>query len=231
MRKFAALVGTVLVLSVIAPHPAQAEPFVVTAPSIFGFAPDGDVFHFTGAGFDIRPDPSVSFAIQAVAGGGCLGDNPAGSPFNCTQGDVIDMSVRTVGEVSMGTGTATLNGTTYSDVAFFGDLTFTANQSPFPAIADHLVIFNQSFLFNGALRGVVGGEEVFNIDLTGTGQTSRTFFRNADGTYNYQMESLTSFVFDAAPPPPPAPTPEPSSVLLLGSGLAALAARARRRRH
>ena len=111
MRKSATLVVVVLGLSLAVPQPSEAEQFVVTAPSIFGFAPDGDVFRFTGAGFDVRPDPFIFFGVESVAGGGCLGDNPVGSQFNCTTGDLIDMSVHTAGEVSMGAGTATINGT------------------------------------------------------------------------------------------------------------------------
>lgn len=225
MRKSATLVVLVLGLSAGVPEPSEAEQFVVTAPSIFGFAPDGDRFHFTGAGLDVRPDPFLFFGIEAIAGGGCLGDDPVGSQFNCTAGDLIDMSVRTAGEVSMGAGTATIDGTTYEDVSFFGDLNFSATPSLFPESSDDVVFFHQPFLFNGALRGLAGGQEVFNIDLTGTGLTARAFFRTADGTYNYQMESITAYAFDAAA----APTPEPTSLLLLGSGLGLLA-RARRRR-
>ena len=227
MRKSATLVVVVLGLSLAVPQPSEAEQFVVTAPSIFGFAPDGDVFRFTGAGFDVRPDPFIFFGVESVAGGGCLGDNPVGSQFNCTTGDLIDMSVHTAGEVSMGAGTATINGTTYEDVSFFGDLTFSATPSLFPESSEDFVFFHQAFLFNGTLRGLAGGQEVFNLDLTGTGLTARAFFRTAGGTYNYQMETITSYAFDAAAP---APVPEPTSLLLIATGLGGLVARARRRR-
>lgn len=127
----------------------------------------------------------------------------------------------------MGAGTATINGATYSDVSFFGDFTFAATPSLFPASAEDVVFFFQPFAFNGTLRGVADGEEVFNVDLTGTGRTARAFFRRPDGTYNYQMESVTSYAFDDGQP---AATPEPASMLLLGTGLVGVAVRARRRR-
>jgi hypothetical protein len=226
MRKLAAMCVSAVVLCGTSAQPARADPFVVVAPSIFGFAPDGDGFWFTGAGVEIRTAP-IFFGIEGIAGGGCLGNDPVGSPFNCAAGDLIDMSVRTPGEVSMGRGTASINGTTYVDVSFFGDFTFTATPSLFPESSEDVLFFRQPFVFSGMLRGVEGGQDVFNIDLTGTGRTSRAFFRTAEGTYNYQMESLTAYAFDAGNV---TVTPEPTSMLLLGTGLAGLFLRAGKRR-
>ena len=227
MRKAAGILIAVSTLSLTAPQPVRADPFVVGTPSFLGFAPDGDLFRFTGAGFEIVSDTSVFFAIEAFAAGGCLGTSPAGSPFNCRAGDLVDMSLHTPGEVGMGVGTATINGTVYADVSFFGNLTFTATPSLFPSSTDPVVVLAQPFLFAGIVRGVADGHAVFNVDLTGAGHTDRAFFRTADGGYNYQMESLTSYVFD----PAAAATPEPASMLLVGTGVLGLLSALRRRRN
>jgi hypothetical protein len=164
-------------------------------------------------------------SIPVIAGGGCLGTSIYGSATPCSAGDLIDQSLHTPGVIDLGIGSATLDGTTYSDVSFSGEFTFSAPPAPLPASSANVIVLTAPFIFNGMLRGFSNGQELFSVDLTGTGTTNRGLFRIAPGLYSYQLESLTGYTFTSQEV---TPTPEPGSLMLLGTGLAALAVRRRR---
>jgi len=215
MERFRSIL--VLVLAILAPSTAHADPFVVTAGS-FALDFEGEFFSFAGTGFTVGAG-GIGLFIPKVRAETCT---------LCRQGDLVNPGFRTPGEVLLGCGNARFGDTTFSDIAFRGTLAFDVTPARFPASTENVVGLKLPFLFTGSLRGFEQDRQVFAADFIGGGDVFQSFLRDEDGRFRLDQDSRVEFFFTAEQP---APIPEPASVLLLGSGLAGtIVARQRRRR-
>jgi len=210
----------VVVLAILTPSTVRAEPLVIDGGirSFLRFDEEGDFFNFVGNGFEVGNQLGDSF--DKVLAPSCT--------FKCEEGDAVNPSWRTAGEVSLGSGTARFGTSTFTDVTYRGTLVFDVTPTTFPATTDNVIGFDLPFSFTGSLRGFEGDDQVFAVDLVGQGRALQSFLKDEDGTFFLDSNSSEQFNFTGGQP---APVPEPASVLLLGGGLgSAMVARLRKRR-
>ena len=180
-KRFAFVAGLLLALA----GAASADPVVLRAPSELSLDIEGNFFFFVGDGFTARQDPGSTLGV--FFGGGFTGCDP------CHAGETYDPSYTTT-NAFMGNGTATVGGTTYSNVAFFGDIDFDATPQPFPDTDADTPRVQTPFTFTGALRGFVDSQLAFSVGLTGVGLTDRFYDNNHDGRF-FAGERRLSFIF------------------------------------
>lgn len=222
MRQLAAPVILATVLTLTASS-AAAESFVVRgAPGswiIFDF--EGDFFKLAGDGFAISGREPFNGDIPRIMESGCI---------LCGPGDVVDPSFRTPGDlvtIGNGEGTATIGGTSYSNLVYQGWFDVDADPVPFPDTTAGGLFVHTPFVFTGFLRAFQSNSQpLFEVDLKGHGIAAMPFIlRNEDGLYELEEGRLDYLFTD-----PAAPVPEPTTMLLIGSGLAGIAAARRRSR-
>lgn len=197
---------------------AAAEPFVVRgAPgSILVLDFEGDFFRFAGDGFAVNqtgPDNIFHFFVRP---------RPGCDP--CSPGDAWDPSFRTDGEIDLGVGNARFGTVSHPEVRLFGTLDFAATPVTFEPPTNEFFFMRTPFTFNGQIRGITGGQQVFAADFVGTGTALRVFDPNEDGRW---VGGENQFQYRFADPSEP--VPEPATLLLFGAGAAVAAARKRRR--
>ena len=191
----------------------KADPIVITGGSltivgIFG----GPAYSISGQNF------------SATSIGGDPGNSPNCLP--CVAGTPINISTFLVG-TSLGSGTATIDGTTFNPVFFRGQFNFVALPIVLPPGTTDLTV-TAPFSFAGTIEGclpstLICSTEVFATrDLIGQGIASVHFtFNGLLPGSNYTFRSIT-YQFQEVP--------EPMTVLLLASGLIGLGAKLRSRR-
>jgi hypothetical protein len=189
-------------------EPVQITSGFLNAVGVFDTAD----FQFIGA----------DFLARGGAEPGVIG--PELTCFPCSSGDTISLNTRYAGTI--GSGTATIEGTPYSGVTFGGELTFQSASAAAPSIVGGFTI-TQPFTFTAQLMGFLNyntTEEtrIFDRLLAGSGIVTATFGETpSEGVPLFSFQSVRyDFASDAA-------VPEPATLLLFGSGLAAAALRKR----
>jgi hypothetical protein len=208
MSKLLTGLCTLLFIATFTPSTVYADPIEIRG----GF--------LTVSGFN---GPSYSFTGNNFAATGSGGDPGFVGPGNCSPCNgvtVVPANATFVGS-SLGFGTVTINGTTFSNIFIAGSLQFTAN----PIVVSDLrqnVTITVPFTLSGNLVGCTvshltcGSENiVFSTAVFGSGRAFIEFLFFQTPERNFYQFSRATYVFTES-------LPEPMSLLLLAGGLAAL---------
>lgn len=195
----------------------KADPVVITGGQVFiiGLSASPS-YTMTGLNFSV------------AASGGDPGNTPNCLP--CVSGTPISISSFLVG-TSLGSGTATINGTTFNNIGFLGEFSFAVQPIVLPLLPDNSigVQIEVPFFFTGNIRGcspssLICTTEVFSTtELVGQGiaKAAFAFSVNQNGQ---SLFTFTSVRYDFRE------IPEPLTLTLLTTGLIGLGVRLRARR-
>jgi hypothetical protein len=200
----------------------QADPvFIKGGYYVIGSMGDSYEFNVPNP-FVVNPGIVISGTASSVAGISAL------TCLVCDPGQTFDIARKAsgtgfLGKADLGTGTA-VSGSSPTNYAFSGWLTFIADPIVLPAAGSSSVAFDVPFVARVSLDGRDldnPGGGIFTRWL-GTGTAHISFAPTADGQWTPQGPELLRFSFSQRP------VPEPATVFLIGTGLAGIAARRRR---
>lgn len=207
------LIGLSVFLMLVITPSVKADPIVITGGSLtvigtFGF-PN---YTLTGQNFSV------------TATGNDLGNTPSCIP--CPSGTPISLSSFLAGS-TLGGGTATINGVTFSNVFFIGQFSLAAGGVELPAGLTEVTV-TVPFSFSGFLIGCDDTlncsaiNQLFETELVGQGTATAIFDLGFpfNGITLYHFQSVT-YQFESVG----TGIPEPMTILLLTSGLIGVGAR------
>lgn len=214
------LLALIVVLAATAPRPAAADPINITA-GFLDMSPASGPLSLSGdRGF------TFSSFVSASAGIFLPWANCNGDPLQCGPGDSLNLRGFWIDNDV--TGTATLDGNTYTRVGAAGSSSSMTVQFSGTAVLPPLragsITITAPFLFNGSFFHPVdnnaSGFPAITEPLAGSGTATLTIAPAGLGDSWFVNHARYDFVDSQAP----SPTPEPATLLLLGSGLLGLGA-------
>ena len=191
------------------PTVVTADPITITGGALTATGTVGPTtFILTGDNFAAAGGRDPGFAGPSLC-----------SP--CVAGNLVNFDGRFVGEATLGSGPAIVDGVAYSRLFYAGVLAFDGGTEQFP-VGSSTVNLMSSFALStdpgdpsflqGFLTSNLQGTPVFSAMLSGHGVATATYTEGPQGLFDF---SHVTYAFQ----PSSAPVPEPTSFVLLATGL------------
>jgi hypothetical protein len=210
------VIGLCALLMLVITPAVHADPIVITSGFLSVSGTARASYSLTGNNFSV------------TGANGDTGNSPATGCLPCASGSLLSTGSFFVG-TSLGHGSATINGTTFSNVGFLGEFGLGGASILLPAGTENLTI-TFPFTFSGNIRGCDSNVSCLNVIFSttelvgqGIGTLELTFGRiHESGVALYDFKSLT-YNFQSSE------VPEPMTITLLATGLIGVGAKLRSR--